>query len=302
MLSFPPFNRLRPLIQPDYTKSVAKVFEEATARVIATEQNLGLLSSQEHGSKIDHEWGPSWVPRWDRGRTTQLLHRYTSGQVESDKSRMRCSPGVLLVDGVRISTILWRGEVIKKQKVAVPGMSEVDTFRQPFLEWLLRVLVRIMLPIDDLLLAIAMTVAVGFDITWNCPPKDTVQLRLDLLAYIADLLPHLSLPPKTLQLLEERVEQAPPGNAQRFRVLAGRGCKNRRLFCMHDGTFGVGPRAAEPGDIIALVYGSCAPYVLGRGARCSTFVGECFVYDHMHGEALKMVSGGSYELEQFEIR
>lgn len=81
LLSFPPLCGLRPPIQPDYSKSVAQVYEEATMRIFTSCQNLGLLSSLEHGCVVDEEW-PSWVPRWDNHRITQILHDYASGRAQ----------------------------------------------------------------------------------------------------------------------------------------------------------------------------------------------------------------------------
>jgi hypothetical protein len=96
LLSFPPLCELRPLIQPDYSKSVAEVFEDATVRIFTSCQNLGLLSSLEQFSAIDEEW-PSWVPRWDRSRTTQILHNYASGRAQSSLPRINYRPKVLHV-------------------------------------------------------------------------------------------------------------------------------------------------------------------------------------------------------------
>jgi hypothetical protein len=126
LLSFPPLCRLRPLIQPDYSKSVAEVFEEATVRIFTSCQNLGLLSSLEHNCAIDEEW-PSWVPRWDRHRTTQILHNYASGRAQSSLPRIKYKPKILISEGVRISILSWCGVVIGGAPAkSAYGKSEMD--------------------------------------------------------------------------------------------------------------------------------------------------------------------------------
>ena len=104
LLSFPLLCGLRPLIQPNYSKSVAEVFEEAIVRIFTSCKNLGLLSSLEHDCAIDEKW-PPWVPRWDCPRTTQILHNYASGRAQSSLPRIKYRPTILISEGIRISTL-----------------------------------------------------------------------------------------------------------------------------------------------------------------------------------------------------
>lgn len=267
-------------------------------RIFMSHQNLGLLSSLEHDCTIDEEW-PSWVPRWDRQRTTQILHNYTSGRVKSPLPVINHRPTILTSKGVRISTLSWCGMVIR----GTPhDTSEIDAINQPFQEWLSKYLPRITHPTDPLLLRIAMSLTVGLDFKSNCPPLDMSQFRLDFLAYMVDILPSLHLLATTQQLSQVLTEQALAGNSSNFHIAAVRGCRNKRFFCTQDGAFGIGPRAAQTGDQVVLLYGSNAPCVLRPRGPYYQFVGECYLHQHMHGEAIEMAARGLSAVEEFEMR
>lgn len=179
LLSFLPVCRLRPLIQPDYSKSIAEIFEETTVKVFNYCQTLGLLSEIEHDCAIDEDW-PSWVPRWDHRRTIQILHKYASGRAHLSLPRIRYRPTVLVSEGIRISTMTWCGVLIGGRAAkSANGKSDVDLLKQPFQEWLSKYLPLITDSTDPLLLRIAMTLTVGLDFDSKCPPLDLSQFHLN---------------------------------------------------------------------------------------------------------------------------
>ncbi|KAK3639109.1 hypothetical protein LTR56_012658 [Elasticomyces elasticus] len=65
-------------------------------------------------------------------------------------------------------------------------------------------------------------------------------------------------------------------------------CRKRRLFTMTDRRIGLGPQVMEPGDVVAVIYGSLHPIVLrplpdeGHYQVC----GEAYVHDIMDGQWL----------------
>ncbi|KIN03036.1 hypothetical protein OIDMADRAFT_144134 [Oidiodendron maius Zn] len=302
LLSFPPLCKLQPPIQPDYSKSVAEVFEEATVRIFTSCQNLSLLSSLEHDCAINEEW-PSWVPRWDRSRTTQILHNYASGRAQLSLPRIKYRPKVLTSEGIRISRFSWCGVVIGGEvDKAADNKFKMDPLKQPFQEWLSKYLPKITHSTNPLLLSIAMTLTVGLDLKSNCPPLDLSQFRLDFLAYLTAILPSLDMLGTTQHLSQLLVAEGLAGNLPNFYGAAIRGCGNKRFFCTQNGAFGIGPRAAQAGDHIVLLYGSNAPCVLRTKGPYYQFVGECYLHQHMHGEAIKMAAEELLAIEEFEIR
>ncbi|KAH8590448.1 hypothetical protein B0O99DRAFT_691452 [Bisporella sp. PMI_857] len=53
---------------------------------------------------------------------------------------------------------------------------------------------------------------------------------------------------------------------------------------------GLAPPTSEPGDSICILYGCTVPVILreDKASNCWTFVGECFVYGMMDGEAMEL--------------
>lgn len=74
------------------------------------------------------------------------------------------------------------------------------------------------------------------------------------------------------------------------------------FFCTENGAFGIGPRAAQPDDHIVLLYGSNAPSVLRTKGSHYQYVGECYLHQHMHGEAIEMAAEELAAVEEFEMR
>ncbi|KAI1496814.1 heterokaryon incompatibility protein-domain-containing protein [Biscogniauxia marginata] len=79
-------------------------------------------------------------------------------------------------------------------------------------------------------------------------------------------------------------------------------CAHRRLFITSRGYIGLAPWNAKPGDTICLLEDGKTPFIL-RKAHMSDywhFVGECYVYGIMGGEAMAEYS--KLDLEIFDIR
>jgi hypothetical protein len=72
----------------------------------------------------------------------------------------------------------------------------------------------------------------------------------------------------------------------------------RRLIKMRNGTIGLGPRAAERGDLVCILFGCSVPVVLRKleereGREYFQLVGECYVFGFMSGEVLESLSEGT---------
>lgn len=66
----------------------------------------------------------------------------------------------------------------------------------------------------------------------------------------------------------------------------------RCLFVGEHGLLGLGPETMQPGDVVVVLLGGPTPYILrptdSTGSRY-WLVGECYVYDHMNGEAFHYI-------------
>lgn len=177
------------------------------------------------------------------------------------------------------------------------GQTEIDSIKRPLQEWLSKYLPKITHSSDPLLLRMAMTLTVGLDLESHCPPLDLFQFRLDFLAYLVDVLPSLDMLSTTKYLSQDLVEQGRGGKSLNFYAAAMRGCRNKRFFCTQNGEFGISPGDAQTGDYIVLLYGSNAPCVLRPKGLYYQFIGECYLHQHMHGEAIEMAVEGLLAVE-----
>ena len=298
LLSFPPLCDLQQPIEPDYRKSVAEIFEEAATGVMKFRQNLGLLSSVEHDSNLDSAW-PSWIPRWDHKRTTQILHNYTSGRMDYALPSFAFEPATLIASGIHVTTVTWCGSVISESSGHI---SSLETIRRPLQEWLSTYIPQAPDVNEDFLDRVAMTFTVGLDHMSNCPPRDMPKFRLDFLACTGDILTSKGLLGNPLRLAQNLSDQTRVGTPEDYYHAAIRGCRNKRILCADDGSFGVGPRAAQPGDLVVLLYGSNAPSVLRPTGAYYQFVGECYIHEQMHGEAIEIAAKEPSLVEKFRIR
>ena len=64
----------------------------------------------------------------------------------------------------------------------------------------------------------------------------------------------------------------------------------RRLFLTDNGDIGLAPLDAALADEICLLFGGDVPYVVRADNEGFRFIGECYCYGIMNGEAMQDVS------------
>ncbi|UKZ78188.1 hypothetical protein TrVFT333_005923 [Trichoderma virens FT-333] len=74
----------------------------------------------------------------------------------------------------------------------------------------------------------------------------------------------------------------------------------RKFFITRKGYFGLGPQQSEPGDRVAVIFGSGVPFVIRKcvtaaGKQAWRIVGECYVHGIMQGEVIQKWELGSVE-------
>ncbi|KAH7395426.1 heterokaryon incompatibility protein-domain-containing protein [Cadophora sp. MPI-SDFR-AT-0126] len=80
-------------------------------------------------------------------------------------------------------------------------------------------------------------------------------------------------------------------------------CGSRSFFRTEKGYYGLGPSEVQQGDVIVVLFGGTTPYVLRpNNEEGFTFVGECYVYGLMNGEAIAMMERGELTEKTFVIR
>jgi hypothetical protein len=95
------------------------------------------------------------------------------------------------------------------------------------------------------------------------------------------------------------------GNPDRFLDAAATASARRARFTTDGGLFGVGPEAMKKGDYLCVFYGAAVPFIIRPTkkeveataddtvqptAKMGRLMGECYVHDLMHGEAVEQLN------------
>jgi hypothetical protein len=76
----------------------------------------------------------------------------------------------------------------------------------------------------------------------------------------------------------------------------------RRLFFSRNKSFiGLGPGNMEQNDVICVLFGGATPMILRLDGDNYRFIGECYVYDLMSGEAIQDLRAGKYASQTFNV-
>ena len=68
----------------------------------------------------------------------------------------------------------------------------------------------------------------------------------------------------------------------------------RRIYVIHNGTLGLGPRMMQEGDEVCVLFGGRVPFLLRRKPDHHLFIGESYLHDHdiMWGRVTMAIKGG----------
>ena len=106
---------------------------------------------------------------------------------------------------------------------------------------------------------------------------------------------NISLPPAEGVITTHELEAiSSGGNRHLYLDAAATACIGRHLFYKVSAMREVGPLETQYGDKVCVIYGTPVPFIIRRceEKRGYTLIGECYIDDIMHGEA---VNNGRYE-------
>lgn len=92
------------------------------------------------------------------------------------------------------------------------------------------------------------------------------------------------------------------GSAKRFSAQVREASRGSTFFCTGEGWIGIGTRAMEAGDVVAVLFGGRVPFILRKQSSGYRVVGACYVHGLMDGEAVDMFKNGQLAEEEFELR
>jgi hypothetical protein len=322
----------KPIIRPDYTKTVAEVYTELARALMLHYRDLSVLSCVHRTTKVmqadeslnpsqdtdpkdtvqDAEL-PSWVPRWDLPNLATPLgigSFYTATLTSISTFHFTPSNSThLILSGQKVDTILWTDTI--RQSFSSPfyqsslsfPVADVKEDRLEALWNTLRYRVwALKLPVRPSRLDFLYTLAAGtID---SLPAEDATnatQFAKNVAAYELATCNafETSITPEKKERLER---ESIGGDAGRFLKDVQQMAEGRALFLTTKGRLGLGPRTVEKGDEVWLLEGANVPFVLRykkrkRGREGGyRLVGETYVQGVMRGEGFEEVGLGEVVL------
>ncbi|KAK4039719.1 heterokaryon incompatibility protein-domain-containing protein [Parachaetomium inaequale] len=306
-------------VVPTYDTSVstAQVYTDFARKMIQHSERLDILNCvrEWRGSGVtvattanEMDGLPSWAPNW-AGRTandpeplldwSDVSSRYCAGRLMEARIKQNEDPKTLVLNGIRFDEVA---------ELGIPWHPEVD----------------IPPPSRNGIEALEQWEALALAAPLSCPYGGDAGRKAALWrTYIADFAGDRSAPKHHSAFMEcwygraswpygfsspadIELHDARPRNL--FRVVkdalsltrhgrteyttyarrAYAACAHRRLLVSKRGYIGLAPWNAQPGDVVAVLYGGSTPFLFRPGSTPGVYslVGECFVYGIMAGEAL----------------
>lgn len=326
---------------PDYGKPVSELYVEVARYCLRRSGSLSILQYFHENTGYEQEthgkqW-PSWVPRWDNsvearisiGTSSRL--RIPGGWRKLKEPIFNASNGhpIVIDDKTPPSTLRLLGVSISSATNCLPIVLSDEVFEDAnralvSTEHLPRLLLEMLgtcgqclpkLSTSELHTAFLMTTTASAAEDWSetsheplqhfraflrmalarpYKPRDAqpcVQTALRATLNISTLMPlvtlHLDCPkgPDPLHYTKKLVRMA-----------------SRRLFITKRGQLGLGPPSMAPGDQVVVLFGGELPFVI-RPLENGTwhFIGECYIYGIMRGEALQGDGADERNHEWFEL-
>lgn len=255
-------------IHPDYTKTVAEVFQEVVLRHIEHDNDIAILEHCSFSKKIAQT--PTWVPNWST--ITVRRHWTALADAESRSHARYISKGVLEVTGLCVSAVreVWtdllgriptdRGafaRIIRELESTTMNCIDSDMRREE-----LRCLCRVLCGNE-------------FSDTFS-PPNNAYPDRQEAENYVR----------RFSEWSIGRSAEPPKPYIKYINVINGF-LIGRSLITTADGRLSMAPDVTIAGDLVCILLGCRSPVVL-RPVSDSKYavVGECYLDGIMSGEAL----------------
>lgn len=294
------------IIKIDYAKSTLEVYSSLVLNML--DRGLQILSHVYHPVEIERSDGfPSWVPRFDKGRSKVRFYDFPrdnelSGQTpKSAVCPILAATGILRMSGLQCDTVSSIDYIRFDPENLIYG-SIVNT-GQEFLHYVVDLWCETQ-PLDsagnfsDVVLAYSL----GLNLTGGHMDFYTMVDDLEkaeqfkflrcFLAFMKQLIP------SGLDWID--LEGADSGVFIRMMTLY---CNDRKLFRTSKGWLGLGPRCMRPDDSLVVLDGGPMPYILRptEGTNQFLFMGDCYVSAIRRGEVYDLVGTDGIEKRVFDL-
>ncbi|KAL8994655.1 MAG: hypothetical protein Q9169_005435 [Polycauliona sp. 2 TL-2023] len=245
---------------PDYTKAPDVVFRDVVLRRFHGTGDLHMLASCELRNTDSVEGKHSWIHDWSSPRTTDHI-RNGKASWGSRARAQTLDSGCLQVTGCLVAEISHIEDEIVDTLPRVQDLTRRLLKRVPFY--------RPHATDSEILDALCRTICMNEFSDAFVPPDDDLP---DFEESLCHLLYETSAASKNSGLFVHQMWHSNCG---------------RRVLITNEGSIGLGPKTAEPGDQIYVILGCRSPLVI-RQARSGNYiiVGECYIHGIMEGETL----------------
>ncbi|KAL7755647.1 hypothetical protein ACKLNR_014174 [Fusarium oxysporum f. sp. zingiberi] len=297
LMGLPTTDSIAGLIVPDYNEETTteKIYEDIAWLILESKSPLGFLSGAGTFGRFSSS-GPSWIPSWHERRPWTILPINSHPQFECasrismqiDGPRQRSG---LALRGVIVDNIGFIQEDRRWSRYAFPSLY--DTTRTSFLNkmsWG-----------KEKWQKCAMTLTCGSD-GMGYPVGDLVSHLADCAAAFLSETPRWPLEDLIALDKANQSERGDVVGLNELKVLARNGQADRyvsaaapvrhsyRVFVTESSMFGTGPVDMKVGDLLCVLFGAEVPFLLRPLGDGYMVVGECYVYDLMHGEVLDQLA------------
>jgi len=299
----------------NYRKERKYVYRDVARLILNSDSPLVLLSSA-HLQKTSRPSLlpplPSWIPRWHEHGTRTLRPLYPHPE-------FRCADGSRIASQIRISdsgqTLSVYGLVLDRIVVVeqISKLSFTDyiprcRFQTPKWTPILSEIGKNKRALEGL----AMTLTCGKDHTGY--PVNSVDSHLaDFAACLGSNKLNWGALGHTQQLTTSNTQQGAAetkldgllapymdsgnGNAKRYADAVNAALASHTMFRTESRLLGMGPaKLMEDGDVLCVLFGADVPFLLRQHEDGYLVIGECYVYDIMHGEVLDRLEEGGGEV------
>lgn len=295
----------KPLADFDYGKSVCEVYTDVARVATQDSKNLSALSFVSHESTYCTKTAfPSWIPRWDRSLSVQML--WSSQKPWSASANRKLeefvpeSLGAVSVRGVWFDSVESTTDIfsdlnefesnISAQNILLqlwnecPGVLPSHPHPRTAITTLAKALIA-----DD-----------HWEGSSNCSITKCDKIYNGFLALINRILDDRGLRSETVD--PGGYLALSDGDWGRFQTRCASVCRNRRIFRTKRGCYGLGPACMQVGDIAVVLFGGTIPYILRSMPTGYAFLGEAYVDGIMHGELFDGLSDIQKHEERFYLR
>ncbi|KAI0454905.1 heterokaryon incompatibility protein-domain-containing protein [Xylaria acuta] len=307
------------VFRANYDRPVRAIFRDVTRYIITASGNLSILTLIRNTP----DWGkyPSWVVDfaadvlWERisyfawsdhakgWHSVREISNYASGRLPVAVQHS-LSDDILALKGIRVDAVDAVCEVMSS--------SALNSFGpQVLLAW--KAACQRLSSRYTTTEALARAVMVTLTADWNLSNYERVADQPLRYFYAYMWRAYYRLQEETMStryqvdIEEEYISHLPkaiPDNTADANIyrLHLDAAHHRRVFFTRDMLYvGLGPGIMQENDILCVLNGAATPMVLRPDKGLYRYVGECYVYNLMHGEAIADLQKGKYTEETFSL-